>query len=454
MRDSVINRFSVWCLAIVLLPAAATAQSRAASEPLSLESAIGIALDNNRTLGVARRDVERAAADLAVARSRRLPSFETTASVSQLLTPVTFAFPRGAFGEYPGIGPIPSVDTDVKTPQGVSYYVSSQVSQPLSQLYRIGLGIRGAATSRAAAVERTREQELATVNAVKRSYFAIVQTRSALAANAEALALYRELDRTVSNRVAQRVSLQSESLDVRLRLAETELSRVTLENTLASQKEQLNQLLGRDVLMPFDVDALPAGPGTLDANLEGLRRRAIDERPDVRQARLKVEQADLDRRVNAAGRIPDVSLAVSYLSNFNIDALPRNLATVGIQVTWEPFDWGRRGREVAAKGQVVAQAKLAARDVEDRAALEINSRFRKLAEARATLDVIDMARNSAREKLRVATNRFQVQAALLTDVLSLRSGMAEADDRFQSALAAFWTAKADFEQAIGGGVAR
>ena len=449
---------TVLCLAIVLLPAAAPAQPRAAaSERLTLESAIEIALENNRGLAAAKLDVERAAADLAVARARRLPSFETTASVSQLLTPVTFAFPRGAFGDYPGIGPIPAVDTDVKTPQGASYYFNSQVSQPLSQLYRIGLGIRGAAASRAVAVERTREQELATVNAVKRVYFSIVQTQSALTANGEALALYRELDRTVSTRVAQRVSLQSESLDVRLRLAETDLSRVTLENTLASQKEQLNQLLGRDVLTAFDVDTLPAGAAAVDTSatgIDGLRARAIGERPDVREARLKVEQAELDRRVSASARIPDVSLAVSYLSNFNIDALPRNLATVGVQVKWEPFDWGRRGRDVAAKSQVVAQAKLAARDAEDRAALEINSRFRKLAEARATLDVIEMARGAAREKLRVATNRFQVQAALLTDVLSLRSEMAEADDRFQSALAAFWTAKADFEQAIGEGVVR
>src|SRR5262249_42172247 len=160
---------------------------------------------------------------------------------------------------------------------------------------------------------------------------------------------------------------------------------------------------------------------------------------DIREARLKVQQAEIDRRSTSAERIPDVSLALSYTSNFNIDALPRNLAAFGIQVKWEPWDWGRRGREVAAKAAVVEQAKLSVREVEDRAVLEINSRFRKLAEARAQLAVVDMARDVAREKLRVASNRYQVQAALLTDVLKLRSELADSNDSYQSTLMAFWT---------------
>jgi outer membrane protein TolC len=448
----VISRPFAWCLLATLLPAAAAAQPPAGTgERLSLESAIKMAIDNNRSLATARLDVERADAQLAVARSRRLPSLEMTAMASQLLTPVSFSFPQGAFGTFPGIGPIPAANTDVQTPRGANYYFSSQVSQPLSQLFRIGLNVRGAATSRAVAIERTRVQQLAAVNAVKRLYFAILQTESAVQANAEAIALYRELDRTVATRVAQKVSLQSDVLDVRLKLAEAQLTHTTLRNTLASQKEQLNQLLGRDVQTMFEVEAAST-IAAFAVDLDAVRARALADRPDVREARLEVEQADLDRRATSAARIPDVSLALSYTSNFNIDALPRNLAVAGVRFSWEPFDWGRRRREVAAKSHVVAQARLALREIEDRAALEINTRFRKLAEARAYLDVVDMARGAAREKLRVTTNRYQVQAALLTDVMTLRSALADSDDRYQAALLAFWTARADFEQAIGEGV--
>jgi outer membrane protein TolC len=66
------------------------------------------------------------------------------------------------------------------------------------------------------------------------------------------VALYRELDRTLQVRVAQKVALRSDALDVQFRLAQEELSRTTQQNALWSQKEQLNQLLGRDLRAEFE----------------------------------------------------------------------------------------------------------------------------------------------------------------------------------------------------------
>ena len=94
------------------------------------------------------------------------------------------------------------------------------------------------------------------------------------------------------------------------------------------------------------------------------------------------------------------------------------------------------------------------REAEDRAVVDINARFRALGEKRALLRVAEMAQSTAREKVRVKTNQYQVQAAMLNDVLQLRAELAGADDRYQQALLAFWTAKADFELAIGEEVIR
>jgi outer membrane protein TolC len=333
-------------------------------------------------------------------------------------------------------------------PRQPTLYVSSQVSQPLTQLKRINLGIKSAGASVEIERERTRAQQLALVGEVKRLYFAILQTESALAATEHAISLYKELDRTLQARVTQRVALRADSLDVQYRLAQEELTRTSRRNTLAAQTEQLNQLLGRDVSTPTEIEGISA-ISPLEVDLASARAHALGQRPDVREARLKVKQAELDRAAKKAERIPEVSLAVSYTSNFNIDVLPTNLATLGVQLKWEPFDWGRRNREVASKSHVVNQAKNGVRETEDQAAIEINSRFRTLAEKRALLNVVAMAQTAARERLRVKTNQYQIQSALLTDVLQLRAELADADDRYQQALLAFWTARADFEQAIG-----
>jgi outer membrane protein len=444
------SRIAACCLLACVMPAVAAGQQAAApsTERLSLEAAIRLAVDNNRRVQNAQIQVEKAEEDVAVARTRRLPTFETEATASQLLTPVGFSFPRGAFGDFPGTGPIPSTDTTLNVPRQPVFYMSAQMSQPLTQLLRIGLSIRSAAATRDIERERARAQQLSTINEVKRLYFGILQTESALAATNEAIALYRELDRTLQARVVQKVALRSDALDVQFRLAQEELSRTKEQNSLASQKEQFNRLLGRDMRTAFDVEGA-SGLSGLEIDVTAAQTNALASRPDVREARLTLQQAELDRRITHAERIPDVSLAVSYSSNYNIDVLPKNLATLGVQVKWEPFDWGRRGRQLAAKDHAVRQARLSVRDTEDQAVLEVNARFRALTEAKALLNVSQMARNAAREKLRVKTNHYQLQAALLTDVLQLRAELANEDDRYQQAVLGFWTAKADYDLAMG-----
>ena len=147
--------------------------------------------------------------------------------------------------------------------------------------------------------------------------------RERVAANDEAIALYRELDRTLQVRVAQKVALRSDALDVQFRLAQEELTRTNAQNTLASQKEQLNQLLGRDVRTPFDVEDVRRM--SLVESTSRRRSQRAREPARRREARLKLQQAELDRpaRRRPSGS-PRSASPLSYSSNFNIDVLPTN----------------------------------------------------------------------------------------------------------------------------------
>jgi len=63
--------------------------------------------------------------------------------------------------------------------------------------------------------------------------------------------------------------------------------------------------------------------------------------------------------------------------------------------------------------------------------------------------VARVAEDSAKENLRLSTNRFKFQAVMLSDVLQSQAALAEASHEYQQALLAFWTAKAEFEKATG-----
>jgi multidrug resistance efflux pump len=259
------------------------------------------------------------------------------------------------------------------------------------------------------------------VSQVKHAYYGILQTESALESVEECIRLYKELDRVTADYVAQQTALKSQSLEIKTRLAKAEYDALTLRNPLATQKEQLNSLLGRDVRTLFGVRPV-AESDWRAIDLEAARKAAIDRRPEVRQARLKALQAEQDKRVKKSEYIPDVSLTFNYFSPVNYGQLiPANIATVGVTVDWEPFDWGRKKHEMAQKDRTAGQASLAVGDAESQVLIDVGARFRKLEEARQLLIVGRLAQETAREKLRVMSNRYKEQASLLQDVLQAQA---------------------------------
>ena len=145
-----------------------------------------------------------------------------------------------------------------------------------------------------------------------------------------------------------------------------------------------------------------------------------------------------------------MSLAVNYLSPFGYNGVvPKNVASVGVQVEGEVFDWGRRKREVAEKSRAVEQADNSLLDAENQVLMEVGSQFRRMQEACTFLRIARMSQDTARANVKVASHKYSVRAVLLKDVLQAQMTLANADNEYQKALLSFWTAKADFEKALG-----
>jgi len=445
MEDATMIR--VWWVTVMLAYATA-ASAQTLSRTLSLDEAIAIAVEQNRTLANATLAAEDADHDVATAKTRLRPSFKVETQASQLLTPVDITFSRGAFGDFPATGPVPSTDTTLTTPRKLTTVINASVSQPLTQLHEIGLRIRMAEAGRDVEREQARAVRVAVVGDVKRLYYSILQTYSARgAARAQATQLM-ELERVVTNRVEQRVALRGSAIEVQARVAQSRLTLLTLDDTIESQKEQLNRLLGRDVRTAFELAGVPE-PTSAELNADEAVARALGSRPDVKQAQAKLRQAELSRRLAKADYIPDVSVAASYWSPMSIEGAPKNIAWVGIQLQWEPFDWGRKSHAVASAVIATRQARNGLDDAEQQVIVEVNSGFRRLAEARLRLEATNLAQDAARENTRVKLAQFNTDAALAADVLQSHAAFADATNQYQQALMSYFTARADFDRALG-----
>lgn len=439
-------RFTLLCV-VLLLPVRAWCQSNAASPTLSLQQAVDIALVQNRLVSNERLEVEKAAERVGFTASRRLPAFDIYTLSLEWFQPPEFRFDRGVFGVFPGLGPVPPTNTNISSGHGPSTFIMARATQPLTQLHRIGLAVRMSEISRELAEHRLRSKQSDVSHQVKRAYYAVLQLQSALASSEGTLKLYQELDRVVTEYVAQQTVLASESLDVKTLLAKEEYETLKLRNNLAAAKEQLNQLLGRDIRTEFVADQVSTST-TYEVDLAVAQSRAIAQRPELLEANTKVKLAEYDQRMKKSEAIPEVSLTFAYFSAFGVSILPRNASGIGVTLTWEPFDWGRRKHEIAEKGKTIEQARNGLKEAESMILREVGDRFRKLQEARSLLRVSQLHQQAAQEKLRIATAKYQHDAVLYKEVLQTQAGVDEARNNYQQSLLAFWTARADFEKAI------
>ncbi len=438
-------------LLFILSVAPALQSQNSAATPrqvLKLEDAVALALQNNRVVHIASLEVEKLGEDLSAQRTHRLPAFQVSVLASSLLTPLSFEYKQGAFGEDSNGQPIPAHDTDITTPRRLNAYFLNSISQPLSQLYKINLSLRAKALSRDIASEDLRVKRHNVRNQVTRLYYDMAQTQTALDASLQAVEFYRELDRVTDQFLVQQVVLKAESIDVKMRLAREQLQSVKLRNDLETQQERMNQLLGRDLRQRFRVDASGA-PTLVELDLGIAQARALEQRPELRQAQLKVKQANYDRRIKKAEYIPDVSLNFQHLSFTNLEMLPRNVVSAGLTFSWEPFDWGRKKHELVEKSKGIEQAETSLKETEAQVLIDVNSEFRKVQEATASLRVAQLSIDAAKEKLRVTSDEFRVQSVRLDQVLQAQTGVSNAASDYQRALGNYWSARADLVKATG-----
>jgi outer membrane protein len=430
-------------------PMGSLAQQAAQDVPiLTLNDAVSIALSNNRVVKNSVLEAGKYDFQVSTARSRRLPHFQFSALGGELLQPFDFTFGKGVFGTYPGVGPIPSTNAKVHTPAQLTAYLTGSIDVPLSQQYKIGLGIRATELGREIAKEDVRAERQKIAAEVRSAYVDLVATQAAVDAAGEGVKTLQEAQRVTLRYISEKTVLKGDALEVDARLAKAQYELSVAENGLVTQHENLNQLLGRDLATPFRVDFMPEEDATT-LSLEEARQRASQSRPEIRQAHLKEKQADYDRRIAKAEYIPDFGIALSYTGVQNVQVLPTNVAVAGFALTWEPFDWGRRRNRVREKSNTLAQAHNGAQEEESQIVVEVGSKYRKWKEAALLLKATRTGHEAAAEEFRVTSNKYKEQAALVKDLLQAQARSSETTFQYQQALSSYWSSLADLRRAIG-----
>jgi outer membrane protein len=434
---------------LLLLGAGNGARAQTVSSPvLTIDDAVATAMKGNRRVQSSVLDVSRAGEATADVKTERLPHFQVYFLAGEALNSINFTIPQGTLGTYPGIGPIPGRNAKISTPQTFTGLGLFQATQPISQLWKVHLAVLESRIGEELAQESLRKQRQDTAHSVRDLYYQIAQTQ-AQAASAEANVKYlADLQAETDRNLVEQAALKGDSLAVKAKLSQQRYQLLTLRDSLDSQKESLNQLLGRDLNAEFSVEAQPL-PSDSEIDLAVARQEALNQRAEIREARLQTKKAEVQVRRQRAEYIPDFSVDFTYLTLPNVSLLPQNVLQAGFLLQWQPFDWGQKRHRIESLKDSVKQTNLTEQDAEQQVLVDVKTKFLKLAEARALLDTSALTREAEREKMRVVTNRYGQKAALLSDVLQQEAAVVQADADYQKALAGFWSAKASFDYALG-----
>ncbi|HEY1304219.1 MAG TPA: TolC family protein [Vicinamibacterales bacterium] len=418
-------------------------------QTITLAEAVSTAQRHDRSIHIAELERDKAQREVGVAETRRLPTFSITALGSQPLTQLGLTLERGSLGVYPLDGPIPGQTTTLQSPLRFGFIGYASVAQPLTQQYKIGLGIELAKVGVEATAEHIRAKRQGVVNEVRRLYYGIAQAESGRTALRATVDFLEQLDRETGQQVAQRVALEADLLNVKVQLLQAEYELLKMDDPIQTQKEQLNRLMGRPIDSPLEIDVSSIGAGE-PVSLTDAYAEALSSRPEIRLARVQQRKTQLERRLASAERIPDVSLSLLGLRTVNYSSVfPNSVSSVGLQVNWDVFDWGRKGQEVHTKQDAEAQAVLELTDTEARVMSDVAHQYRRIVEARKGVELAQAFQSFNTEALRVARNRYVQREAVLSEVVKLQSSLAEADHRYTQALMDLASAQADFERAMG-----
>lgn len=437
------------CWVLFLVTTLVVPLSAACQVPvLTLDRALDIALGSNLSVENAELEIDATADDVKALRTRRLPRLELGASYRDNLRQQDYFFEQGVWGNYPGIGDIPANDVSINAFDGHAGFASASLSQPLSQQYKISLGIEQGEVRQGMADEHLRMTRTELAREVKRSYFQILQLESDLSTINESIVFYRSMQELVGHYVEQQIALPYQLMDVEARLAQREARAVIVEDQLVTLKQHMNQLLNRDLDQAFTVAELPE-PSPQPVPLDLALDTALETKPEIQESRLRIRNAELGYEITKAEYIPDVELRMSYSRIYGSEFIPDTDAYIGLRARWEFYDWGRKSSELASKETEILRAYNHLKEAEESTRIDVERSYKAIASSRQVVEAQRLSEAAALDKLRVLKNQYEQQAVLLQDVLDAETELSRARTGYTRAVMGVWNAEADLQRAIG-----
>jgi len=412
--------------------------TQAADNPLTLEEAVKIALEQNPSNRVAREGVNGATEAVGVARAPYYPDLGLAASYDRWQR---HAFlPNGIVppGSPTIIGPTNDWFTGVTT-----HYTLFDFGRRRAKL-RAAQARQGVAQED---VDRVR-QDIAL--SVHQAYFGLVASLETEGVARRALARAEDHLRVAKERKAAGAVPQADVVRAQVEVAEAQLALERAEGLVRVAKGNLNTAMGLPVERPVEVDRSPreiVPPATI--NLDEALKRAVSARPELRGAQQRIEAARQGVSLARSAYGPKVKGEASWGWR-DTSYFPHDKDwLVGVSIDLPIFTGFARKHQMSGARSALSREEADAERLTQAVRQEVWSAHSKLRETYEATRSTEVQLRDAQESLRLTSERYQAGAGTINDLMDSEAALARAEAVRVAALWDYQMAKSWFQRSVG-----
>ena len=415
---------------------------------LTMAEAVELALKQNRTLKIARLQVQENQEKKAGTKSLYFPTLSNETNLLHITELQNIDIPAGSFGRIPGVGPSPPSDLFID--QGKTTLVGSGTSltEPLTQLLRIRQENKVAEAEVATSRDEARKAELEVALKVHEMYYALLVAQLNRQAAQEQTGYAEEDLRESANDVQNGSALRVTEISSRAGMLESKQNLLTVDLQIDDLNTQFNDLLGLPLETKLELDPAVKTDVVLPAKDQCLQT-AWANNPEIRSAEDAVRKASAGVSAARTRFIPDVTAFARYSYQDGVPFLVHNFGTFGLNMKYDIFDFGKRRAEVRQEQVQLREAEEKLERLKDEVAVQVEQTYNKLQRTKNMVEVAQELLDVRTEGERLASNQVQQGAVLVSERSKAGAEVYKAQAELLQANLAYVLARAELDRTIG-----
>ena len=301
-------------------------------------------------------------------------------------------------------------------------------------------GFAQAKESLSAIVSRNEGIKQSLILQITEAYYDVLQFQALVEVSEQNLARAQENTQRTKDFVAAGSLIPADVATAELQEGNNRLALLQNQNSLQVAKARLPRLLGLDpgVLITVTEDEsfqLYQQRGTIERieiPVEEAIQTALDNRPEFKETEAQLRSQEWSLTLSKLQRWPRLNADVDY--NVNLDDYLREREnfsdfrswSAGVSLNFTLFDGGILGNRVKELTMQLEQARENASDLERSVALDVRQSYLNLKRSEESVDISKTQVVNAQLSLEVIQGRFDVDKAILLELLDAQTSYAQA----------------------------